>query len=240
MSDLIVRDDASLSVAIAIEAVTLKEDALNASAMVNTVSDPGSLETATGAAQAVTAVIRSVEKARVAVKEPVLDLGRKIDALAKSFVEELKTEELRVNKMIGDYVTEQRMIQMRKEAEAAAELRKLEEEKQKALAAAKTVAQVQAIEERAVQAAQAIAPPPPPPPPKGLTVKVETDFDIVDQFAFDLFVVNNRRYDLGKVEASRTGIKTAVAKGEKIPGVRVREVTKTQHRTTPAFKTIDV
>ncbi len=80
-----------------------------------------------------------VEKARKAVKEPVLAVGKRIDTAAKEFLAQVDLEEGRLRKLIGAHATEQARIRADKEAaerRAAEEARRAREEAEAAAAAA--------------------------------------------------------------------------------------------------------
>lgn len=149
-----------LSVAIEPGALTLREAALDKSALVAVVESPTDQEAAVAAQIELERVCKLVESQRKEVKAPVLELGRQIDATAEKFVADLKAEVVRVSRLVGDYVAleaakaraaaeaarleQERIERDRLKAEqdaaakAAADARRLEEERQKALAAATT------------------------------------------------------------------------------------------------------
>lgn len=121
---LITRDDAALSISFTEAAIALKNDALEKAALVAKVGNATEQATAVEAQQAIAGIVSLVEKARVACKAPVLDFGRKIDAEAAKFVADAKEEQLRLARLVGDFV------QLEQAKAAAAErARRLEEEK---------------------------------------------------------------------------------------------------------------
>jgi len=61
---------------------------------------------------------RSLESARAEVKGPVLDIGRKIDALSKEITAELELEAGRISKLLGAYQAEQYRKQQEAEKRA--------------------------------------------------------------------------------------------------------------------------
>lgn len=65
-----------------------------------------------------------VERSRKEVKKPVLEIGRKIDEMAKDFAADVMKEESRLVKLVGDFAAE--VERRRREAEAE-ERRKFEE-----------------------------------------------------------------------------------------------------------------
>lgn len=81
-----------------------------------------------------------VEKSRKAVKEPVLAVGKKIDAAAKGFLTDVDAEEVRLKRLLGDYATEVAREKARREAaeRAAAEAARMAREEAERAAAAAT------------------------------------------------------------------------------------------------------
>ena len=132
------------------EAIEAINSALAKSALV-----PDEIDTELEQAQAVNAqrdiasLLKEIEKARVAAKQPALDFGRLVDARAKELIKELEPEQMRIAKAVGNY--QQRELEKvreaqrkadaeraeieRKQREAkAAELKRVWEEEQKRLA----------------------------------------------------------------------------------------------------------
>lgn len=101
-----------------------KADALAQSKSILAVTTPAQQADAIAAASMMKGLMRDVEKARVSVKEPVLDAGRAIDAAAKAFAGDLDAEVKRVERLASDYQREQDRI--------AAALRAEEERQQQA------------------------------------------------------------------------------------------------------------
>jgi colicin import membrane protein len=107
-------------------------------------------------------LLKSIEAARKAAKEPVLELGRDIDKLAETLVADVKDEEMRVARAIGDFqqrILEIARVEARKRAEAEAELERQKQaelervrKEQEAIAAEarrKAEAEAQAAREKA-------------------------------------------------------------------------------------------
>lgn len=103
-----------------------RESALTLCRGIDTVSDAEGLQRAATALGGASSLIRSVEKTRKAVKEPVLELGKAIDAKAREAVEELEREQKRVTRAIDEYQAEQHRLRV------AAEKLRQEEERKKA------------------------------------------------------------------------------------------------------------
>lgn len=105
-------------------AAALKNHALEVAALVGKVDNAGTQEAAVRAQQELADILTLAEKARKAAKEPALDFGRRIDEAARLFVADLKDEQLRLGKLVGDF---QKLEQAK--ARAAEELRLAEERK---------------------------------------------------------------------------------------------------------------
>jgi DNA repair exonuclease SbcCD ATPase subunit len=80
-------------------------------------------------AASIKAHLASVEKERVAIKEPFLTAGRAIDAAAKAHVTELETELRRLNNLAGAYEAEKQRLAHIAEQQRAAEEARLTREK---------------------------------------------------------------------------------------------------------------
>ncbi len=110
---------------IAPEAEAQKAELLKRSALIVEIKDPTAFEAARNELKKLAAMRNLVEKSRKTVKEPVLQVGKEIDAKAADFTANLNTEEKRVTKLMADYsaeVEEQRQRALREiEAKRAAE-----------------------------------------------------------------------------------------------------------------------
>jgi hypothetical protein len=121
---LIIRDDSKGTVAFPARANALKESALTSAALIGKVTNGKENEEAVAAQAELQKVISSIEKARKACKEPVLEFGRCIDQAAKDFVEDLKPEMLRISTLIGDFAAlEQAKVRAAEQARLAEERR---------------------------------------------------------------------------------------------------------------------
>lgn len=129
---LIVRDDARLACSFTEQALALKDAALEKSALIARVNDAATQANAVEAQQDIANLLNQAEKARKAAKEPVLEFGRRIDAAAKSFVSDLKGEEIRIATLVGDFQKLEEARVRAAELARIAEQRKLEEERRAA------------------------------------------------------------------------------------------------------------
>lgn len=162
------------------DALAVKTATLAAAALVQTVSDAFTLDTAAEALKSVNALLKQVEACRKQVKGPVLDLGKKIDATAAAFCAELTKEKARIGTLIATYE-----VAMRKEREAAE--RRMREEQARIRAetaqqfnAAQTDADRSAVIDAAKAQLASVAVDAPDARPKGLSLRTTLKFEVVD------------------------------------------------------------
>lgn len=149
------------------QAIRIRDDALADSALIGKVDTSEENDAATVAHTRLNDVLRAVEKARKEVKQPIIELGRAIDARAKEFVSELQEESNRVGQLTADYHALQEAKRRAAEAAARAEQQRIERERikaereaaeeierkrQEALAAAKDHDELDRINEEAAEA----------------------------------------------------------------------------------------
>ena len=111
-----------------------KFELLGLSATIVAVGSFEEQESATQVLNSIYKLLTDVETARKSVKSPVLELGRKIDELAKDFSGELESEKNRISRVIGSYVAEQerkRLAEERRLREEAERKHREEEEAQR-------------------------------------------------------------------------------------------------------------
>lgn len=145
-----------LAVSILPTAVEQKTTALAAAAAVTAVSDTKTQAAAVNVLKDLQAIAKSVESSRAAVKAPVLEIGRKIDALARDFVVGLESEADRIKRLVASYQTEQERIRQAAERARLEELQRLEREaaavKAKEEAAKAEAARLEAEKQKAWEA----------------------------------------------------------------------------------------
>lgn len=144
------------------EAIALKESLLQSALTVQKIESEPEVAQARALVKQLAAFRTQLEKSRKAVKEPVLEVGRKIDAAAEKFGAEVLAEEKRIIALGQAYAAEQERIRrqvaekMRREAEEAA--RKAAEEArilaQQAAAAEAALRKSQNAEAEAIQRAE--------------------------------------------------------------------------------------
>src|SRR5712675_585390 len=160
MSDqaLMLRNDAALTLTFTPQAESLKRQALEVSALIGKVTDADSNERAVNAQTTLAALIKLVEEARVAAKEPILTFASRIETAAKEWTEEIRSEQWRVSQLVGDY---QQLEQAKARAAQQAEtlrLEGLEADRQQELANAKSHDEMDQINERYDAHARSTAP----------------------------------------------------------------------------------
>jgi hypothetical protein len=195
---------------------------------VTTVVDRIDADSATSTLRALKAYQTAIESARTKVKGPVLDVGRKIDALAKELADKVTTEASRISRIIGAFETEERrkaeVLRIEAENRAADIARKAAEEAAKAARAAPTAEAADraadAVREKAAeqivavkqQAAQAVAT-----KQAGTSVREDVVFEVQDIKA--LYAAHP---ELVLLEPNGTAIRAILrnAPNLQLPGVR--------------------
>src|SRR2546429_2072443 len=146
---IIVRQD--LEVSIRPNAYQLRDQALVACALLGEVTDEAGKDVWVKAQTALKELIDECERSRKAVKEPVLDLARKIDATAKEYRSKLDSEYLRGSLIVGNYEALQLAKLRAAEAANRKELNDKERERDLAIAQAKSLEEIDEIRERFAQ-----------------------------------------------------------------------------------------
>jgi hypothetical protein len=156
MTALLVRDDSQLQVVVPETALELKRETLAQASLLRKVDNGTQQDSAVAALAEIKRVLKMVEDTRVEIKAPILDFGRTIDATAKAFCVGLKEEEMRLNKLIGDFQAIELQKQRAAEALRTRELNDIERRTQTELAKADSHEQIDAIRARANEEARAL------------------------------------------------------------------------------------
>jgi hypothetical protein len=201
------------------DAYSLRNHALLDAGNIVAVDDVFDANAAATAQKALKHILTEIESSRKDVKAPILQIGRKIDAIAKEFLADVVTEEARIAKMLGAYQRIERDKKVAAQREAmAAENAIMIEQAQKAADSGDVM---QPIEQTALdkiaqlrnQVADkhdAVA---------GVKVKTTTKFEVLDaavllQARPDLFTPDDKK------------IRAALKHTKTIPGINVWEETK--------------
>ena len=116
------------------EAEKLKLSLIKEATTIKVVEDKGDEGLALAACSNLASFRKQLESTRKSVKEPVLALGKRIDAIAESFGREVDTEERRIRNILGGY--QMKLAQERQKIED--EARRKQAEADKALLAAES------------------------------------------------------------------------------------------------------
>lgn len=157
---VLVRDMAADAIQYTADAIQAKEQALEASALIGRVTNDQEELLAHSAQKSLEQLTRYCEKSRKLVKEPVLELGRKIDKAAKDFADELEAEARRIAGLTGGYAALKKAKQEAAEAAARLEQERIAREQfmeQQRLAREAAEAQRKLDDEAAALAKQAAA-----------------------------------------------------------------------------------
>lgn len=144
MTEALIRLDWQARLAAMTEAaIALKNHALEVAALIGKVNNATTQEAAVQAQREIAEILTQAEKARKAAKEPALAFGRHIDESARAFVQELKDEQLRLAKLVGDFQQLEQAKARAAEQARLAEERQIQEERRQAELAALRVAEVE-------------------------------------------------------------------------------------------------
>jgi hypothetical protein len=216
------------------EVFTRRDIAVLEARQITTITDAFEAEIATDALRGVSVLAKEIESARVAVKAPVIALGKKIDETAKAFIVDLVSEELRLNRLLGDYAAD-------KQRKADAERRAAQEEADRLAREAATAARAAerattdgqaeqaqqaaaAAEVKAIEARVAVAEVKRE-GPAGIVLRQTYKFEVEDIKA--LF---KARPDLCVIEPNGAAIRAQIPHNQNIPGLRIWQEAKASVR----------
>lgn len=243
MSEIIKYTGDAPCITIVGEAEAKKAALLTAAAGITVIADAFTLDDAVETFTAVKSYRRALEAARVEAKAPALDIGRRIDALAKEHDADLAAAEARLSGMIAEHqrverrkADEARREAERKEAEIRAELtakeraRVAEETKSRTGSLANDLDVIRDQAEQAIVAVRVEAKAEAIVAPKG-SVKIRTT---LKHEVTDIALLHAARPDLTVIEVNDAAVRAALknptfaksAQEGRIPGLTVREETK--------------
>lgn len=238
MSDsisLMTRDN--FTVAFIKDAEELKARTLETSALIGKVETEAENAQAVEAQSALHALLSQVEKSRVAIKEPVLQLGKRIDQTARDFRAEVEQELTRITRLIGDYLALEEQRRRAAEALKNNELADIERQRQHALAQASSHEETDQINEHYTGklAAVALVPAPAPARAEGQTVKHDWDVTVTD-----IYLLVRAHPTCVKIEPRLGEIKNLLNAGVKVAGVSATRIVKAGLRVKKQSKAIEV
>ena len=106
------------TITITADAQKLKADALSLAANVGIIEDMMDRDMADAAMRAINNILKPLEKCRKLIKEPVLQVGKDIDASAKDYAKQLQSELDRLSREAGRYDAEAREKERLEQIEA--------------------------------------------------------------------------------------------------------------------------
>ena len=196
--------------------------ALEASGRIKAIASVADLDAAAVALTKLKALTRSVEDSRKEVKAPVLEVGRRIDAVAKDYLISLESEAKRLSVIVGSYQEAQRR-KAEKEREEAAQaqadaIAEMNAKQAQAVANGDEEAADAARAEAAdkIAASQLAAINAEGPRPEGITSRTSWKFEVVD-----ITALHAARPELCVITPNNAAIRAVVKMGAKIPGLRV-------------------
>lgn len=198
--------------------------ALTASGNVKAIASVEDLDAAAAALTQIKSITRSVEDSRKEVKAPVLDVGRRIDSVAKDYLTPLEAEAKRLSAMVGTYQEAQRRKAEKARQEAEEAQRKALEEMQAKQAEALAKGDEAAADSARAEAAEKIAESQlavvaaEGPKADGIVTRTSWKFEVEDAAA--LYAA---RPELCIIQPNNAAIRAVIkaSKGAKIPGLRI-------------------
>jgi hypothetical protein len=170
------------------DAYAIRKDALDAARPVAKVTTPEEQEVAVAALRKLKEVRQGMEASRKAVKAPVLELGRKIDAIAHDFLTECDKQEGRLQGMINHYQRKQLSVRSEQEDAIKSKLEQAQELRRQAGEAwsAGNSEEGNRLDQAAfdLEMEMEIAIMPGIDKPKGLTVRQSLNFRVTDPILF--------------------------------------------------------
>lgn len=169
MSSLTLSQDLQeITASVSPEALEEREIALTGASFITEVTSHEELEAAVDALRPLMAIGKACEKARQALKGPVLDVGRKIDGVAQEYIRPVTLEIDRIKRLSAVFhaaeekkrqaaLEEERRIRLEMEREAEEKRRAIAEQALRDAEAAKSLDQVVKIEAKAEEAAKEVS-----------------------------------------------------------------------------------
>ncbi len=214
---LLVRDDSKLTIALAPDAIALREESLACAGLIGRVASAEDQQEAVNAQKALVGFRNAVESSRKLAKQPVLDYGRSIDEAARQAVAEVAAEELRITKLVADFQALEMAKVRAREAAENERLLAIERERQAALAEAVNHDDLDRVNgEFDARVADEAPAPMTPARVEGQIVREEICFEVLDVWA----LAAAHPQCVKPPEPKRLEIKALLDSGIKVTGVR--------------------
>lgn len=146
MNTLELRNVGSVEIAISPAAIAIRDEIVASAGWISKVTTQSHFASAVEALKRLRVMAKSVEASRVEIKGPVLEIGKKIDQTAKTFLAEVDVEITRLTGLMIQWEIEQRRIA------AEAERQRQEEERRKQAEEAARMAEIRRQQEAAARA----------------------------------------------------------------------------------------
>lgn len=216
------------------EVIAKRDLALTESALIGRVQNTDEQTRAVAAQKSLHEIASMVEKARKALKEPVIKAGKEIDAVAAKFLEDVKAEELRIATLVGNFQEGELAKARALEALRLTQLGELEEARQKALSEAATDDERDRINAEFCEANRDVQ------APKiarveGQVVKSEWEINVTDVWA-----LARNHSSCVKIEPRMSEIRSLLDAGFQVAGVTAKKIVKASVRTKPQREAIAV
>lgn len=239
MSEALVRQDLSArTIGFTDDAMRAREDALEACALVSVVRNPNENERAQLAFRLVGDFLAKCEAARVAAKLPALQECRNIDAAVARFISEAATENVRLGKAIGDFLTLEAAKQRDAEIARRRDIEEIERKKREELAAVKSHEQREAVQARFDGLAAAVPAPPPLVRAEGQTARPVWEVEIEN-----IDILYRHYPHCVKLEPRMSEIYAQLERlpeGQMLPGVKAEKVIKPGRTAKRERKAIEI
>jgi hypothetical protein len=198
--------------------------ALAKASEVTTISSVSDLDAAAAALTTLKSLTRAVEDSRKDVKAPVLEVGRRIDAVAKDYLAEPEAEAKRLSTLVGAYQEAARRKAQREREEAEAAQRAAIEEMQRKHAEAAAIGDAEAADAARAEAADIIAESQlavtaaEGPKADGIVTSTKWKHEVTD-----IDALYQARPELCKIEPNNAAIRAILKgnNGKPIPGLRI-------------------
>jgi len=220
-------------------AFNARQVALARASQVTEILSVTDLDDAAAALTTIKSLSRSVEASRKEVKAPVIEVGKRIDAIANEFQEPLANESNRLSILVGSYQEAQKRKAERERAEEARKQTEAMEEMQVKQRAAMEAGDVEAADEARAEAADKIAESQlkviktEGPRLSGVSTRSNWKFELVN-----IDALYAARPDLCIVSENASAIRAIVkaTNGKPIPGLRIWSEAGAIVRSAPAPK----
>ena len=223
-------------------AFNARSEALMTSGNIKAIATVSDLDAAAGALTVIKSLTRSIEDSRKEVKSPVLEVGRRIDAVAKDYLGPLDTEASRLSIMVGSYQEAGRRKADKERAEQAAiqaaALDEMQAKQQVALASGDEAAADAARTEAAdiIAASQIAATNAEGPKADGVVTRTAWKFEVSD-----IDAIYAARPELCTIAPNNAAIRAVLKgnNGKPIAGLRIWQEAGAIVRNAPAVKVED-